>query len=48
VLRGEDRVRSAYREQVERYLGQLERLLGGDADARARRRSRSAHWSGRC
>jgi TetR/AcrR family transcriptional regulator, transcriptional repressor for nem operon len=36
VLRGEDRVRSAYREQVERYLGQLERLLGGDADARAR------------
>jgi TetR/AcrR family transcriptional repressor of nem operon len=44
VLRGEDRVRSAYREQVERYLGQLQRLLGGggddggdgDADARAR------------
>jgi TetR/AcrR family transcriptional repressor of nem operon len=36
VLRGEDRVRSAYREQVERYLDHLERLLGGDADARAR------------
>jgi len=36
VPRGEDRVRTAYREQVERYLGHLERLLGGDADARAR------------
>jgi TetR/AcrR family transcriptional repressor of nem operon len=28
-------VRSAYREQVERYLDHLERLLGGDAQARA-------------
>ena len=36
VLRGEARVRTAYREQVERYLGHLERLLGGGADARAR------------
>jgi TetR/AcrR family transcriptional repressor of nem operon len=36
VLRGEDRVRSAYCEQVDRYLAHLERLLGGDADARAR------------
>ena len=36
VPRGEDRVRTAYREQVERYLGHLERLLGGGADARAR------------
>jgi TetR/AcrR family transcriptional repressor of nem operon len=36
IRHGEDRVRTAYREQVERYLAHLERLLGGDADARAR------------
>ena len=35
VVRGEDRVRTAYRQQVERYLAKLERLLGGD-DARQR------------
>jgi TetR/AcrR family transcriptional repressor of nem operon len=29
-------VQSAYREQVERYLAHLERLLGGGEDARKR------------
>jgi TetR/AcrR family transcriptional regulator, transcriptional repressor for nem operon len=36
VPRGDERVRSAYREQVERYLAHLERLLGGGDDARRR------------
>jgi TetR/AcrR family transcriptional regulator, transcriptional repressor for nem operon len=36
VSRGDDRVRAAYREQVERYLANLERLLGGGEDARRR------------
>jgi TetR/AcrR family transcriptional repressor of nem operon len=34
--RGDERVRAAYREQVERYLAHLEQLLGGDEDARRR------------
>jgi TetR/AcrR family transcriptional regulator, transcriptional repressor for nem operon len=33
VRRGDDRVRAAYREQVERYLGDVERFLGGGEDA---------------
>ena len=36
IARGDERVRTAYREQVEKYLASLERLLGGDADARRR------------
>jgi TetR/AcrR family transcriptional repressor of nem operon len=36
VPRGEDRVRTAYRQQVERYLAHLERLLGDGDDARHR------------
>jgi TetR/AcrR family transcriptional repressor of nem operon len=36
VRRGDDRVRAAYGRQVERYLGSLERLLGGGEDARRR------------
>jgi hypothetical protein len=36
VLRGEDRLRSAYRRQVELCLASLQRVLGGDADARHR------------
>ena len=36
MARREDRVRTAYREQVERYLAHLEHLLGGGADARSR------------
>jgi TetR/AcrR family transcriptional repressor of nem operon len=36
VRRGDDRVRVAYRRQVERYLANLERLLGGGEDARRR------------
>jgi TetR/AcrR family transcriptional regulator, transcriptional repressor for nem operon len=36
VRRGDDRVRAAYRGQVERYLANLERLLGGGEDARRR------------
>ena len=36
VRRGDDRVRGAYRRQVERYLANLERLLGGGEDARRR------------
>jgi TetR/AcrR family transcriptional regulator, transcriptional repressor for nem operon len=36
VRRGDDRVRAAYRRQVERYLDHLERFLGGGADARRR------------
>ena len=36
VPRGEERVRTAYRKQVERYLGHLETLLGGGEDARRR------------
>jgi len=28
VARGDDRVRAAYREQIERYLAKLEELLG--------------------
>jgi TetR/AcrR family transcriptional repressor of nem operon len=36
VRRGDDRVRVAYRRQVERYLANLERLHGGGEDARRR------------
>jgi TetR/AcrR family transcriptional repressor of nem operon len=36
--RADDRVRAAYREQVQRYIANLERLLGGD-DGEARRRA---------
>jgi TetR/AcrR family transcriptional regulator, transcriptional repressor for nem operon len=36
VRRCDDRVRAAYRRQVERYLAELERLLGGGEDARRR------------
>ena len=36
VQRGNDRVRGAYTEQVERYLSNLERFLGGGEDARRR------------
>jgi TetR/AcrR family transcriptional repressor of nem operon len=36
VGRGDDRVRAAYRRQVEKYLANVERLLGGGADARRR------------
>jgi TetR/AcrR family transcriptional repressor of nem operon len=36
VPRGDDRVRAAYRQQVRRYLAHLERLLGGDEEARQR------------
>jgi TetR/AcrR family transcriptional repressor of nem operon len=34
VPRGDERVRAAYRRQVERYLANLERLIGGGEDAR--------------
>jgi TetR/AcrR family transcriptional regulator, transcriptional repressor for nem operon len=34
VRRGNDQVRAAYREQVERYLANLEHFLGGGEDAR--------------
>jgi TetR/AcrR family transcriptional regulator, transcriptional repressor for nem operon len=36
VRRGDGRLRSAYREQVERYLENVERFLGGGEDARRR------------
>ena len=36
ISRGDERVRTTYREQVERYIADLQRLLGGDADARRR------------
>jgi TetR/AcrR family transcriptional regulator, transcriptional repressor for nem operon len=36
VRRGDERLRSAYREQVERYLENVERFLGGGEDARQR------------
>jgi TetR/AcrR family transcriptional repressor of nem operon len=36
VRRGDERLRAAYRAQVERYVAHLERLLGGGEDARAR------------
>jgi TetR/AcrR family transcriptional repressor of nem operon len=34
--RADDRVRAAYRQQIERYLAELERLHGGGEDARRR------------
>jgi TetR/AcrR family transcriptional regulator, transcriptional repressor for nem operon len=34
IRRGDERVRSAYRHQVELYVDHLERLFGGDAEAR--------------
>jgi TetR/AcrR family transcriptional regulator, transcriptional repressor for nem operon len=34
--RGDERVRAAYRRQVERYVATLERLMGGGEDARRR------------
>ena len=34
IARGDDRVRAAYRRQVERYLDNLEQLLGSGEDAR--------------
>ena len=36
VSRGDDRLRAVYREQVERYLADLEQLLGPGDDARHR------------
>jgi TetR/AcrR family transcriptional repressor of nem operon len=36
VARGDERVRAAYREQVERYLAHLEGMLGGGEDSRRR------------
>jgi TetR/AcrR family transcriptional repressor of nem operon len=36
VRRADERVRAAYREQVERYLEGVERFLGGGEDARRR------------
>ncbi|HEX4344013.1 MAG TPA: TetR/AcrR family transcriptional regulator [Solirubrobacteraceae bacterium] len=36
VPRAEDRVRAAYRAQVQRYIAHLEQLLGGDEDCRRR------------
>jgi TetR/AcrR family transcriptional repressor of nem operon len=36
ALRGEDRVRDAYRDEVKRYLARLEALLGGGEEARQR------------
>src|SRR5262245_11142979 len=36
VSRGDKRLRNAYRRQVERYLDNLERFLGGGQDARRR------------
>jgi TetR/AcrR family transcriptional repressor of nem operon len=36
VSRGEDRIRLAYREQIQRYLAHLEELLGGGPEARRR------------
>jgi TetR/AcrR family transcriptional repressor of nem operon len=36
VRRGDERLRSAYGRQVERYLEQVERFLGDDEDARQR------------
>ena len=36
VRRGDERLRSAYRRQVERYLENVERFLGGGDDARQR------------
>jgi TetR/AcrR family transcriptional repressor of nem operon len=34
--RADDRIRAAYRQQVERYLARLEAMLGGEEDARRR------------
>ena len=46
VPRAEDRVRTAYREQVERYLALLERLHGGGEEPAAKRSPRSRHsWA---
>ena len=36
VRRGDERLRSAYRQQVQRYLENVERFLGGGEDARER------------
>jgi TetR/AcrR family transcriptional repressor of nem operon len=36
VRRGDERLRSAYRRQVERYVESVERFLGGGQDARER------------
>jgi TetR/AcrR family transcriptional repressor of nem operon len=36
VRRGDERVRTAYRRQLERYLDNLERFLGGGPEARPR------------
>ena len=36
VRRGDERLRSAYRRQVERYFENVERFLGGGEDARRR------------
>ena len=36
VRRGDERLRAAYRQQVERYIEHFERFLGGGADARRR------------
>jgi TetR/AcrR family transcriptional regulator, transcriptional repressor for nem operon len=36
IRRGDERVRSAYRRQVERYFENVERFLGGGEDARRR------------
>ena len=36
VSRGDERLRTAYRQQVERYLANLERFLGDGEDARRR------------
>jgi TetR/AcrR family transcriptional regulator, transcriptional repressor for nem operon len=43
VARGDDRVRAAYRAQVERYIADMEGLLGdGEADEETRRRAIAA------
>ena len=36
IRRGDDRLRTAYRQQVERYIAHVERFLGGGEDARPR------------
>jgi TetR/AcrR family transcriptional repressor of nem operon len=42
AARADDRVRAAYRAQVEHYLADMEALLGGDGDEDTRRRAIAA------
>jgi TetR/AcrR family transcriptional repressor of nem operon len=44
VRRGDKRVRTAYRQQLERYLDNVERFLGDERTRAGAPSSRSAHW----